>query len=352
MPRSAGEQVVVLTGASSGIGRATAVELGRRGAAVVLAARSEDELRDAAEEVRAAGGRPLVVPTDVADFAQVEHLARTAVAHFGRVDTWVNNASVSVYGTVEDAPVADIERVIQTDLLGAIYGMKVAAPLLKGQGGGTIVNVSSVLGRLSVPLQAAYCAAKHGVIGFADSLRLELARDGSGVAVCTLMPSSIDTPFFAHARARLGGKMPQPLPPAYDPQAVADAIVKLCERPQRDVIVGGAGRLFVLLHAVAPGLLDWVLLAGDGGAKLQTSSEAKTGGDNLDRPVGGAQPARGGWDRLSVGDSWYTRYWAQAPLVRTAALGALGVAGLAVARLLGGRAADDTPRRDALVAIG
>jgi NAD(P)-dependent dehydrogenase (short-subunit alcohol dehydrogenase family) len=347
MPRSVGEQVVVLTGASSGIGRAAAVELGRRGAVVVLAARSADELRSAADEVPAAGGRPLVVPTDVSEYSQVEHLARTAAAHFGRIDTWVNNASVSVYGTVADAPVADIETVIQTDLLGTIYGMKVAAPVLAGQGGGTIVNVSSVLGRMSVPLQAAYCAAKHGVVGFADSLRLELARAGSGVAVCNLMPSSIDTPFFSHARAYLGGKAPQPLPPAYDPQAVADAVVKLCERPQRDVIVGGAGRLFVLLHAVAPGLLDWMLLAGDGGAKLQTASHAKTDGDTLDRPAGVPQPARGGWDRLSIGDSWYTRYWAQAPLARTVALGALGVAGLAAARLLGG--SDSAPRRDALV---
>ena len=336
MARPLNEQVVVLTGASSGIGRETAVELGRRGATVVLAARSEEELRAAADEVTAAGGRPLVVPTDVSDFARVEHLAQAAISHFGRIDTWVNNAAVSLYGTVEDAPVEEMERVIRSNLLGAVYGMKVAAPFLKRQGGGTIVNVSSVLGRLSVPLQAAYCASKHGMIGFADALRLELARDNSGVSVCTVLPSSVDTPFFQHARAYLGGKAPQPLPPAYDVQSVADAIVTLCERPQRDVIVGGAGRLFVLLHAVAPSLLDWLLLAGDGGAKLQTSSREKMEGDNLQYPLGEAQPARGGWGHLSLGDSWYTRYWAQAPVARAVAVGALGVAAFAAARLLGG----------------
>lgn len=353
MPRPLSEQVVVLTGASSGIGRATAVALGKHGAAVVLAARAEDELTAAADEVTAAGGRPLVVPTDVSDFAQVEHLARTAESHFGRIDTWVNNAAVSVYGTVEDAPMADLEQVIRTDLLGAIHGMKVAAPLLKRQGGGTIVNVASVLGRLSVPLQAAYCAAKHGVIGFADALRLELARDGSGVSVCTVLPSSIDTPFFQHARAYLGGKAPQPLPPAYPPQSVADAIVTLCERPQRDVIVGGAGRLFVLLHAVAPSLLDWLLLAGDGGARGQISSQPKTEPDNLAAPVGGAQPARGGWHRLSLGDSWYTRYWAQAPVARAVAVGALGLAGLAAAKLFAARGPEPlVPRNTTAGAAG
>jgi NAD(P)-dependent dehydrogenase (short-subunit alcohol dehydrogenase family) len=352
MPRPLSEQVVVVTGASSGIGRETAVALGRRGAAVVLAARSATELRSVAGEVTAAGGAAVAVPTDVSDFAQVERLGRTATDHFGRLDAWVNNAAVSVYGTVEDTPVGELEQVIRVDLLGAIYGMKVAAPLLARHGGGVLVNVASVLGRLSVPLQAAYCAAKHGVIGFGDALRLELARAGTGVAVCTVLPSSIDTPFFSHARARLGGRAPQPLPPAYDPRAVADAVVRLCERPQRDVIVGGAGRLFVLLRDLSPALLDWLLLAGDGGARLQTSDDPKTG-DTLDRPADVPQPARGGWDRLGLGDSWYTRYWAQAPVTRAVALGALGVAGLAAARWLGGpRDAPRTPDVEPAAAAG
>src|SRR4051794_15218296 len=206
MARPLRQQTVVLTGASSGIGKVTAVELGRRGANVVLAARNEEALRDAARAVEAAGGRAEVVPTDVADREQVDRLAARAVARFGRIDTWGNDAAVSLYAAVEDATAEEIEQVLRVNLLGAIYGMKAALPVMKRQGEGTIVNVASVLGRMSVPLQSAYCASKHGLIGFADSLRVELAREGSRVEVVTVLPTSMDTPFFDHARARLGGR--------------------------------------------------------------------------------------------------------------------------------------------------
>jgi NAD(P)-dependent dehydrogenase (short-subunit alcohol dehydrogenase family) len=348
MARPLSEQVVVLTGASSGIGRATAVELGRRGAKVVMAARSAEELNAAAEEVRAAGGETLVVPTDVSDYGQCQRLAQAAVDRFGRIDTWVNDAAVSMYARIVDAEVAEIEQVLRVNLLGAIYGMKAALPVLTRQNAGTIVNVGSVLSKFAVPLQGAYCASKHGLLGFADALRLELKRDGSAVEVVTVMPSSIDTPFFGNARARLGGKMPQPLPPAYDPRAVADAIVHVCEWPQRDVIVGGAGRLFVLLNRLSPALFDWMMLMNDSGARLQTSSHPKEGGDNLMAPTPGAKPARGGWSAMNLGPSWYTKYWDLNPVGRAVALGALGVAGLGLARWLaaggGDGAAADNPR--------
>ncbi|MBX9579517.1 MAG: SDR family NAD(P)-dependent oxidoreductase [Gemmataceae bacterium] len=346
MARPINEQVVVLTGASSGIGRATAVELGRRGAKVVMAARSAEELNAAAEEVRAAGGETLVVPTDVADYAQCQRLAQAAVARFGRIDTWVNDAAVSMYARIVDAEVAEIEQVIRVNLLGAIHGMKAALPVLTRQNSGTIVNVGSVLSKFAVPLQGPYCASKHGLLGFADSLRLELKRDGSAVEVVTVMPSSIDTPFFAGARAKLGGKMPQPLPPAYDPRAAADAIVHVCERPQRDVIVGGAGRLFVLLNRLSPALFDWMMLTGDGGAQGQISSHPKEGGDNLMAPTPGAKPAHGGWTKMNLGQSWYTKYWDLNPVGRAVALGALGVAGLGLARWLTARGGDGTPADD------
>lgn len=340
MARPLNEQVVVLTGASSGIGRATAVALGRRGAKVIMAARSAEELAAAAEEVTAAGGDVLTVPTDVADYAQCQRLARAAVERYGRIDTWVNDAAVSLYARIVDAEVAEIEQVLRVNLLGAIHGMKAALPHLTRQNSGTLVNVGSVLSKFAVPLQGAYCASKHGLLGFADSLRLELKRDGSAVEVVTVMPSSIDTPFFAGARAKLGGKMPQPLPPAYDPQAVADAIAHVCERPQRDVIVGGAGRLFVLLNRLSPALFDWMMLVGDGGAQGQISSHPKEGGDNLFAPITGAKPARGGWSKMNLGQSWYTKYWDLNPAGRAVALGALGVAGLGLARWLAARAGD------------
>ena len=177
MLRPLAQQVVVITGASSGIGRATAVRFGAAGASVVLAARNEVALQEAAREVEHAGGIALVMPTDVAKWEQVERLATRAVDRFGRVDTWVNNASVSEYATVEQMTIEEIERIIQVNLLGMIYGVKAALPHLKRQRQGTIVNVSSVVGERAVPLQSVYVATKHGIKGFTESLRLELEHE-------------------------------------------------------------------------------------------------------------------------------------------------------------------------------
>jgi NAD(P)-dependent dehydrogenase (short-subunit alcohol dehydrogenase family) len=334
MARPLSEQTVVLTGASSGIGRATAAELGRRRANVVLAARSAEELRDAAREVEAAGGRAESVVTDVAEWPQVERLAAAAVTRFGRIDTWVNNAAVSEYATVEDATVEEIDRVLQINLHGAIYGVKAALPVMKRQRGGTIVNVSSVLGKLSVPLQAAYCASKHGLIGFADALRLELRRDGSNIEVCSILPSSINTPFFAHARARLGGRKPQPIPPAYEPGAVAEAIAFVCERPRREVVVGAAGKLFEIAQRINPALVDWLMLVGDSGAKLQTSDRPDDGRDTLSAPAGEPQPARGEWSNMDVGSSPYTRVFELHPVAKALAVGAAVTVGIGLLRRL------------------
>lgn len=346
MARPLSEQTVVLTGASSGIGRATAVELGRRGATVVLAARSGEALEDVAREVAAAGGRAVAVPTDVADWGQVQNLARSAVERFGRIDTWVNNAAVSEYATVEDSTVEEIDRILQVNLHGTIYGIKAALPVMKGQGGGTIVNVASVLGKLSVPLQAAYCASKHGVVGFADSLRLELKRDGSNVEVCSILPSSINTPFFSHARAKLGGQKPQPIPPAYDPVAVADAIAFVCERPRREVVVGGSGKLFELAQRINPALVDWMMLLGDGGAKLQTSDRPDDARDTLHASDPAPKPAKGEWGNMDIGRSSYTRVFELHPSLKALAVGAAFAVGAGLLRrLAGGR--QDGVRADA-----
>jgi len=208
-----GEQVVVITGASSGIGREAALRFGERGASVVLAARTGAALREVAREVERLGGRACVVATDVAEWDQVERLALEAVDSFGRIDTWVNNAAASEYATVEEMTVGEIERQIQVILVSQIYGMKAALPHMKRRGQGTIINNASGFAKRSVPLQAAYCAAKHGIKGFTDALRLELKHEKSGVNVTLLMPSSINTPFFGHARSRLGAK-PRPVPPS------------------------------------------------------------------------------------------------------------------------------------------
>jgi short-subunit dehydrogenase len=337
MPRSLNQQTVVLTGASSGIGRATAVELGRRGATVVLAARSEEGLRNTAREVEAVGGQAEVIPTDVAEWPQVQKLAEDAATRFGRIDTWINNAAVSEYATVEDTTIEEIDRILQVDLHGAIYGMKAVLPVLRRQGEGTIVNVASVLGKMSVPLQAAYCASKHGIIGFADALRLELKRSSDSIHVCTILPSSINTPFFSHARARLGGLKPQPLPPAYEPEAVAEAIAFVCEHPRREVVVGGAGKLFEIAQRLNPALVDWMMLAGDSGAKQQISDRPDDGRDNLRVPTGGPEPAHGEWHKLDIGGSPYTRIFELHPAAKAAAVAGVAACGAGLLRWLVGR---------------
>ena len=333
MPRPIKDQVVVLTGASSGIGRATAVELGRRGASVVLAARSENALHEVAEQLEEAGGHAEVVPTDVADWPQVERLAHVAAERFGRIDTWINDAGVSTYATVEDATVEEIDRVLQVNLHGAIYGMKAVWPVMKRQGEGVIVNVASVLGKMSVPLQAAYCASKHGLIGFADALRIEAHRSGTHIEVCTVLPGATDTPFFAHARSKLGGVLPQPTPPAYDAAAVAAAIISVCEHPRREVVVGLAGKSLILMKQFSPHLADWLMTAGDAGVKLQTSRRADDGTDNLFQHSTGPMTVNGGWGRLSVGASPYTRLVEQQNPVMKAAV--VGMAALGAAWCLG-----------------
>jgi NAD(P)-dependent dehydrogenase (short-subunit alcohol dehydrogenase family) len=329
MARPLHEQVVVLTGASSGIGRATAVALAGRGATVVLAARSAEQLEAVAAEVKVAGGRAEVVPTDVAEWPQVEALARTAVERCGRIDTWINNAAVSMYATVENSTIEEIERILRVGLFGMIYGMKAALPVMKRQNGGTIMNVSSILGKFSVPLQAAYCAAKHGIIGFADALRLELAREHSPIQVCSILPGSTNTPFFEHARAKLGGRRPMPLPPIYEPEVVAETIAFACEQPRREVLVGGAGKMFELLYRVNPALLDWVMLINDTGAKGQIADKPDDGRDNLFAPSGG-DPAHGTYGDGALWSSAYTRWVELHPTVKGVLVGAgvLGVAGL------------------------
>jgi NAD(P)-dependent dehydrogenase (short-subunit alcohol dehydrogenase family) len=251
----------------------------------VLAARGEAGLNAVAERIRAGGaGAAHVVVTDVTDPAQVERLAGGAVARFGRIDTWVNNAGVSEYATVEQMTPQEIEQIVRVDLLGTIYGCKAAVPRMKGNGGGTIINVGSGFSDRAVPLQSVYCAAKHGVKGFTEALRLELAREQSGIRVTLILPSSVNTPFFEHARSKTGHK-PKPLGPVYEPEVVADAILYAAEHPRRDVYVGGTAKLLSLMETVSPGLLDWLMLQRDWAASGQVSDEPDDGRDNLFGPM-------------------------------------------------------------------
>jgi short-subunit dehydrogenase len=321
------EQVVVITGASSGIGRETAVQFGQQGASVVLAARNKAALQEVSKEIERLGGQALVVKTDVGEWNQVEQLAQATVDRFGRIDTWVNNAAATIYATVEEMTIEEVKRTIQVILMSQIYGMKAALPHMKRQRYGTIINNASIFAQRSVPLQASYCAAKHGIAGFTEALRLELEHEHSGITVTLLMPSSINTPLFTHARSKLGVK-PQPIPPIYEPHVVAEAILFAAEHSRRDIVVGGAGKLLAVMQRISPSLLDRFMLMRGQMFKLQQTTQPDDGQDNLFAPMDGTGSTTGEFDYRSKSTSLYTRYLDQYPLRKRVLLTAM-MAGVA-----------------------
>lgn len=287
-PRPLQEQVVVITGASSGIGRKTAHLLAEKGASIVLAARNEVALNEAAREVRERGGQALVVPTDVSDKAQVESLASQAAAHFGRIDTWVNNAGVSMYAYLRTQPIEDIEQVLAVNVLGTIHGSRAAIPHL-AQNGGTLINVGSILSERSIPLQGIYCASKHAVKGFTEALRMELDHEKIPINVTLIKPAVIDTPFYTQAKS-LTGRRPRAVPPIYDVSVAAGGIVSACEQYHRELYTGGSAAGLGALQRLSPSLLDaFMKHSGSyfGFFEGQLSDEPDDGRSNLYRPEPG-----------------------------------------------------------------
>ncbi|MEV6368270.1 SDR family oxidoreductase [Micromonospora musae] len=259
LTRSLDAATVVITGASSGIGTATAYALARRGAAVVLAARSEAALGRVAQRCEELGGRSLVVPTDVTDAVSVERLAERAATGFGRIDAWINNAAVGAVGLFDEIPVAEFRRVLEVNLLGAVHGIRAALPHLGAAGGGVVVNNASMLAEVAMPYQSAYNATKHGLRGLADTIRQELRVTGrSNISICTVLPATVDTPFFRHA-ANHSGREVLPPPPIYPPEMVAATIVRLLRRPRREAYAGNAARLLGLQWRLAPALAERTL---------------------------------------------------------------------------------------------
>ncbi|MGQ0814998.1 MAG: SDR family oxidoreductase [Gemmatimonadota bacterium] len=254
MPKPLREQVIVITGASSGIGLATANAAARAGAKVVLAARNARDLESAAAEIEREGGEAIAVATDVADFAQVQALAARSIEQYGRIDSWVNNAAVSSYASFTEQSIDDFRRIIEVNFLGQVYGAKAALPHLE-KTEGALICVGSALSDRGVPLQGAYCASKHALKGWIDSLRVELLHEGSKVRVTLIKPSSINTPLFNKAKTQLG-VAPQPIPPVYDPRLAAEAILRAAISNERDVFVGGAGKALSLAERISPKLVD------------------------------------------------------------------------------------------------
>ena len=245
------EQVLVITGASSGIGLATARMAVQRGARVVLAARSEDALTKLAAEF---GPRAVSVVADVGRREDVQAIADKAVATFGGFDTWVNVAGLTVYGPLREITQEDHERLIRTNFWGTVNGSLIAAEHLR-QRGGALINVGSIASDLAFPFQGLYAASKHAVKGFTDTLRMELIAEGAPVSVTLIKPASIDTPLPSRARNYMDREPTLP-PPIYPPSEVANAILHAAVHPQRDIFVGGGGKLFVMGKEFAPGAYD------------------------------------------------------------------------------------------------
>jgi len=277
-------KVIVITGASSGFGKGAALKFAGLGASVVLAARRDSLLEEIAREIESASGKALVVHTDVSRREEVEALAQAAINQFGRIDVWVNNAGGGALGLFEEVPLGDHVQVIETDLLGTLYGSYFALRQFKGQGNGTLINVASVIGKVPAPYFASYAAAKHGVVGLSAAIRLELKENGiKDIHVCTVMPTSMDTPFFEHA-ANYTGHKAVPIPPVYDPQEVVDVIVALATEPKDEVAVGTAGVAAVLSHNIAPGLTNAMMGKQTHTAQMEKAEPAPETEGSLKEP--------------------------------------------------------------------
>jgi NAD(P)-dependent dehydrogenase (short-subunit alcohol dehydrogenase family) len=324
MPRRLEDQVVVIVGASSGIGREAALRFAAAGARVVVAARNARALDLLASDIRSHGGQALAVPTDATDPEAVERLAEAAVEAFGRIDTWVNNAAIGHYGTIEETPLEEMRRVFDTDYWGMVHGVKAALPHMKASGG-VIVTVGSVVSDFPVPLQASYVAAKHAMKGFLGALRIELMHDRVPVQVVLIKPPSVDTPFFENARTRMV-VAPKHIPPLYDPAVIARAIVHAAEHPRREVAVGGVAKLLGLNHALSPARFERKLSVNGYAAQLSDDPKATGEDDTMLHAEAGPGRVR------SRGNGWRTSWvmWLEEHPRATAAAG-LALTGAAIA---------------------
>jgi short-subunit dehydrogenase len=295
------DTVVVVTGASSGIGRATALACAAAGAHVVAVARRREPLETLAAECRAAGAQVRIHIADVSDAEAMERIAAETVGAFGRLDAWVNNAAVNQYGRFEEVPLAEWRRVVEVNLFGTAHGARAALPWMREQGRGVLVNVGSVLSEVPSPFQSAYVASKHAVRGLSDAIRQEL-EDAPDVAVVTVLPGSIDTPLFQHAANHMG-RMAKPPSPTIDAARVASAIVGAIAKPEHEVVVGASTRVGLLNRRLAPGLTEKAAATAMAEEQFADEPAAPTSG-NVFAPVAEGADVSGGWTEDSGGLPW------------------------------------------------
>src|ERR671910_2451578 len=293
------EQVVVLMGASSGIGRETALRFAKRGAKVVVSARGEQGLDSLVDEIRRGGGETVAIPAEVTDFEQVKAVADRTVEEYGRLDTWVHLAAVGLFATFEQTTPQEFERVVDVNLMGQVYGAMAALPHLKREGRGALIHISSVEAKRSFPCHSAYGASKHGIDGFLEALRVELKHEGWPISVTQVMPGTINTPFFDKGRTKLGVK-PVGVPPIYEPHTVANVILYAAEHPARDFVCGGAAQALILNQRLSPRILDAILTTRVGFSPQKTEEpRSEDDPDNLYAPINGHDTAKNGFRALS-----------------------------------------------------
>jgi NAD(P)-dependent dehydrogenase (short-subunit alcohol dehydrogenase family) len=345
MSTSAKREVVVITGASAGVGRATVREFARHGACIGLLARGQAGLEGARRDVEELGGRALVLPTDVSDSDAVERAAEAVEREFGPIDIWVNDAMCSVFSPVKEMKPEEYKRVTEVTYLGFVYGTLAALKRMLARDRGMIVQVGSALAYRGIPLQSAYCGAKHAIQGFTESLRAELIHDHSNVRITMVQMPALNTPQFDWVKSRLPRK-PQPVPPIYQPEIAANAIYHAAHHYRREWYVGGSTAIVITGNKLFPGFGDWYLAQQGYGAQQYDGTVSPDRRDNVFHPVDDASDfgAHGDFDDRATDFSW--QVWADQRR-DWLLLAGLGAAGVLTAALLSrrGRPAESNGNR-------
>lgn len=320
------EQVIVVTGASSGIGLVTARMAAKRGARLMLTARNEKALQQLTEKINGESSRNHIatfVAGDVADETVARRVAEESISRFGAIDTWINCAGISIYGRVVDVPLEDQRRLFETNFWGLVIGSRIAVEHLRRKGG-ALINIGSILSDRAIPLQGSYCASKHAVKAYTDSLRMEVEHDGLPISVTLIKPGVVDTPHPEHAKNYLPNE-PKNASPAYAPEVVAETILYCAEHPVRDVFVGGGGKMISMLGNWAPRLMDKIMESTMFPVQQSDQADQDRQDNGLYSPAEGLQE-RGGRAFYVAESSLYTRVSLH-PMV-TGAVGALAGAAL------------------------